>query len=111
MSHIGDISKEDPLIINPAEMEPNNHIYFVKEVIRAKTKKGKITIKHLDLNRQSLIEDRKKTLESLTLLKRGITRLSGQKKIKAGLNLSLRLSEAKGGKGAFSKMIVDNFNL
>ena len=55
---------EKPLFINPAFVEPSNHICFYYEAALGLTSEGKAMVDYIDLNRQSLLEDRLKELRN-----------------------------------------------
>lgn len=61
-SHLDDISKEKPLIINPTEEDPENYIEYVGSFPRAinGNKKGVETIKRIGLDRP-FIDDRRRS--------------------------------------------------
>lgn len=105
-NHHNSIAKEEPLIINPLEIDPSDHIFFDKNIIKPKTLKGKITIKYLDLNRINLSDERKNVYDSLSLLKQFSIGSES-----ARINYRRRLQEAEEGKAQYSKMIIDNFSL
>ena len=59
-----DISREEPLIVNPVEEEPSLHIKFKRYEAVPLTDKGEATIQLFQLNnRKELVEDRKQTYE------------------------------------------------
>ncbi len=65
-----DISKEEPLIINPAIEDPQEHICFHRHIAVAITDKGEETIRIFDLNGEAndkrnriLVEERRKVWE------------------------------------------------
>ena len=60
MSYKDDITKEEPLIINPAKEDPEDYIEFYGTSIRAKNgnQKGKETIKTTGLDRPFINEDK-----------------------------------------------------
>lgn len=60
-----DISREEPLIVNPVEDEPSVHIKFRRYMAVACSDKGAATIGLFQLNgRSDLVEDRKQLYES-----------------------------------------------
>lgn len=59
------ISDEEPLFINPSEINPSDHLTFHREVPIGKTREGQTTIKYLGLDREDLNEMRRDTLNSL----------------------------------------------
>ncbi len=77
--HQDDLAQEEPLLINPAETDPAPLIGFRLEVAYPidDNAKAKATIEMLGLNRQNLIEDRRKRLEELSVL-REVLRLEEQ---------------------------------
>ena len=65
--HSGDLTKEEPLILNPGECKDlRKHITFHKELAKGLTNAGKTTVDMIGLNRHPLQESR---LEKLALLK------------------------------------------
>ena len=59
-----DISREEPLIVNPVEDEPSEHIRFNRYEAVPLTDKGEATIQLFQLNnRNELVEERKQTYE------------------------------------------------
>ena len=65
--HSGDLTNEEPLILNPGEcIDSCNHISFHCELAKGITKAGKTTVEMIGLNRHPLQESR---LEKLALLK------------------------------------------
>ena len=65
--HSGDLTKEEPLILNPGECKDlRKHITFHKELAKGTTRAGKTTVEMIGLNRQPLQESR---LEKLNLLR------------------------------------------
>ena len=65
--HSGDLTNEEPLILNPGEcIDSCNHISFHCELAKGITKAGKTTVDMIGLNRHPLQESR---LEKLALLK------------------------------------------
>lgn len=65
-----EIKKERPIFIHPAEERPEAHMSFDYRSGRliAKTKRGKLSIDLLDLNREGLCEERKERYLSVTSL-------------------------------------------
>ncbi|MFE4145124.1 AAA family ATPase [Peribacillus sp. YIM B13472] len=57
------VDNEKHLLIDPCQENPAKHIHFKEDgFVEAKTRKGATTIKLLDLNRSSLIKERKDSL-------------------------------------------------
>ena len=68
-NHIGDLTKEQPLILNPGECKDiRKHISFHSEIAKGITKAGKTTVKLIGLNRRPLQESRLEILNSLKRL-------------------------------------------
>jgi hypothetical protein len=63
----GEEMQEDPLIINPINDDPENHLEIDNlGLLNHKTAKGEMTIKTLGLNlRQGLVEERKRTYDAV----------------------------------------------
>lgn len=70
VSHHDDLGEEEPLLIDPATVDPHDYIGFREEVAYglAGRPHGKTTIKVLGLNRQALCEVRRDHLKFLELL-------------------------------------------
>lgn len=66
--HHDNIESEAPLLINPASVDPRDHIQFHGEVPVGKTDSGKITIEGLNLRRPDLDESRRILLNQLKFL-------------------------------------------
>jgi len=69
-NHHGDVVQEQPVFLNPAEVDPARFIGFRQEIpyaIRG-NKRAKETIKALGLNRENLIEERREHLDHLIFL-------------------------------------------
>lgn len=79
MSHQADRTQEEPLLINPAEVDPAEQIGFRQEVAHPinDSKHAKATIQTVGLNRPTLIEERRDYLEELFVL-REVLRLEEQ---------------------------------
>lgn len=69
-NHHHDISLEEPLLINPAETNPEQHISFREEIAYAPANSipGATTIDTLQLNKESLAEYRRKYLHQVRLI-------------------------------------------
>jgi uncharacterized protein (TIGR02646 family) len=66
-SHQDDLTREEPLLINPFLEDPRNHITFHNEVPQPLDEVGRITIETLGLRRSKLDEDRRSVIEQLRL--------------------------------------------
>src|SRR5258706_9891547 len=64
-SHHHDITLERPLLIDPVELDPRDHIQFFDERPVGVTDEGRATIKVLDLSRVHLTEDRRGRLDEI----------------------------------------------
>jgi hypothetical protein len=62
VNHHGNIETEKPLIINPVQDNPAQHLEFKKEFVKAKTPKGTETIKRTGIDRNSLDEVRREKM-------------------------------------------------
>jgi uncharacterized protein (TIGR02646 family) len=75
-SHFDDISREEPMLLHPAHDEPEEHIFFEvtafddidSYIPKGKTLRGKATIEICGLERFTLYEDRRDTLQDLISL-------------------------------------------
>ena len=58
----GEEAQEEPVLLNPWRDDPNDHLIFDDErgVVVGKTDRGKMTIRILGLNREALIEERRR---------------------------------------------------
>lgn len=63
-----DISGEEPLFINPCEIDPSLHLEFRGAVITHKTSEGDVTIRELGLGRADLNEMRQDSLTAIDAL-------------------------------------------
>ncbi len=65
-STIRNIANEEPLFIDPSgPIDPETQIFFIGEFPFSRTRKGKVTIDYLGLDRNELNEDRLDALEKL----------------------------------------------
>lgn len=67
-THHDHLAHEEPLLIDPARDEPDDHIYFDRERIRAWTEKGATTIRVLGLDRRELNKMRQERYAELRLI-------------------------------------------
>lgn len=72
-THHDDLKQEEPLLIDPARDDPDEHLYFDRERIRARTNKGATTIRVLGLDRPELNKMRR---ERYAELRRDLTNIS-----------------------------------
>jgi len=70
VSHHDDLTREEPLLIDPSQVDPERHVGFREEVAfpRDSSRTGKVTIDLLGLNRPALIEKRRDYLALLKFL-------------------------------------------
>lgn len=68
--HHDDMTREEPLLLNPAEVDPEEHISFRQEIACAAgdSRAGRTTIEVLKLNREALVERRRDRLAHLRCL-------------------------------------------
>ncbi|AEE49400.1 hypothetical protein [Haliscomenobacter hydrossis] len=99
--HFTNLHLEEPLIIDPANDNPEDHIYFDQEIPKAKDKKGELTILRLGLDRDDLNEYRLKWLQLI----RDIARHAAKGDL-ISLNL---LQEAAEPQSELSLMVRSNF--
>lgn len=64
-THHDDLSRERPLLIDPAREDPRAHIRFDEEDPVALTEQGRVTIETVGLGRSPLIEERTKCLDAI----------------------------------------------
>lgn len=64
-----DISKEEPLFIDPSKVDPAEHLSFIGPNITHKTEEGDTTIKALKLDRDDLTEMRRDSYNAIEALK------------------------------------------
>ena len=80
---------EQYVLIDPCTDEPHDHFWFDTELctIIAKTSRGQIMIEMLDLNRKSLIEQRKSDIRTIkTLINQNISNLDQYEYLKDFIN-------------------------
>ncbi len=68
-SHRDDVSREKPLLLDPARDSPKKHLTYTDEMVRALDQRGTVTIEVLGLNRPELVEQRLERLRMLKLVK------------------------------------------
>lgn len=105
-----DITCEEPLFINPCEVEPSEHITFIGTVPKSKTEEGDVTITALGLDREDLNEMRYDSINAIMSLKDIYEMLKGaigeeesKTKFKEALNGKLNIT------GQYTLMFRDNF--
>ena len=76
------ISNEVPLILNPCEDEPENHLTYTDDGrVFSRTKKGQTSIMVLGLNRPELVEQRKKAIDEINTHIKRLFRIAKSKKV------------------------------
>ncbi len=93
VSHHDDITKERPLLINPAQEDPRKHLHFRGEVIIGDTDKGRQTIRALGLMRRELRNERRSHLSILKTLHDGLE--ACRKLAKSGNDVTNLMKEIK----------------
>lgn len=94
LSHHYDITLENPLFIDPALVDPRDHILFRGVSPVALSPAGRTTIREIGLRRPTLREDRMKRLEELRIL-RDIVKLAQNDPANLGLrNVARRARRA-----------------
>ncbi|WP_121811309.1 HNH endonuclease family protein [Mucilaginibacter kameinonensis] len=64
-NHNDDLTLEDPYLIDPATIDPRDHIYFEDELVKHKTDYGSETINIVGLDRTELNDFRKELIDDL----------------------------------------------
>jgi len=68
LSPSDDLSKEEPLLLDPCVDDPSAHLAFDDNgIVVGKTDRGRITIEIYGLNREHLVEDRRREIEHARL--------------------------------------------
>ena len=110
-SHRYELSREDPLILDPGGTEdPRDHIFFEEELAVGKTCQGRITVEVIGLNRVGLCEDRLETLEVMKTLHRIVTAAKSEDTPVLGEfaeEAQRELDRAVGPEAKFSAMVAD----
>lgn len=76
--HRDEIAKEKLLLIHPSQDDPNDHLFFNREEIKSRDRKGEITLSTLDLNRIALLEKRREAYKYLLLIIKALKTPSGK---------------------------------
>lgn len=108
-----DISREDPLFIDPALDDPEEHISFTgpDPIVKNSSEKGKASIKHLGLGREELVEHRRSKFNLLKALKEiiEITEDSSNSDLAKGLFVNTyRINSSEDSE--YSSMVKCNFS-
>ncbi|MBP1615628.1 MAG: hypothetical protein H6Q14_404 [Bacteroidetes bacterium] len=105
-----DVSAEEPLFIDPSQVDPTVHLSFKKTSITHKTAEGATTISELGLNRPDLLEMRLDSFSAIDSLKEIYERDKGSvneadsaDKLKQALNQKINIT------AQYSMMFRDNF--
>ncbi|MCH7413782.1 hypothetical protein MM213_09825 [Belliella sp. R4-6] len=68
LNHHSDVNSELPTFIHPENDDPEDHIEFIDQYIKAKTTRGQVTITQLGLDRSFLDNFREERLDDLSAL-------------------------------------------
>lgn len=93
VSHHDDITKEQPLLINPAQEDPQEHLHFREEAVIGDTEKGLQTIEALGLMRKDLWNERHSHLSILKALHDVLE--ACHRLVKSGYNSTSLMKEAE----------------
>lgn len=105
-----DVSKEEPLLINPSLIDPSIHIKFDNEIPVGITDEGKTTIKVLGLDREELNESRREVLNNLMAIKSIYECLNDPVSKEKAKNIFCKsLDKALNDSGQYSLMLRNNF--
>jgi hypothetical protein len=105
ISHLGNINKESPLLLNPAgRKDPRKHIKFTNQFVSGTTPEGKSTVKICKLDRDGLNEERKKLLDEID---ERLTIIISGKDSGAVLRAKLYIKNSVKETASFSAMVMD----
>lgn len=106
-----DLTSEQPLLINPASIDPRRHIRFELEVAKAQTEEGERTIELLGLNRDNLSDMRRGVRDRLIAewLCIGQAERLGEEEMEkpAIIRAKRNLADAVLPRSAYSSMAID----
>ena len=108
-SHYDDLALEGAELVNPADDEPRDHIYFKEEVPCYWTPKGRRTIEVLDLRRDDLRELRFSYLKKMKLLSFMLGHSVDQNQTDCVRKVVCVLRDAMREGAKFSSMVIDLF--
>lgn len=102
------IADEEPLLINPSVMDPQEHISFHQEVAKGITPEGKVSVEVLGLNR--LQESRLKVLNNLKMTENLYHLCIGsEKELDVEKHFKDQLANALAEEGVYTSMVRANF--
>ncbi len=109
-NHTFDISNEVHLIINPGVDNPQEHLVFKKEVVIAKTRKGKETISRTAIDQSTFEEDRTNYYKAVDALIKCL-KLFNENQLDSpnGKEIVSSISEMVAPKKPYYAMLRDNF--
>ena len=61
-THHDEVSREEPLLVNPANDNPERHLIFIEEAAKGITPAGEASVAAYSLNRPELLDDRRERL-------------------------------------------------
>ena len=107
-SHHVNIAEEDPLLVNPAEEDPRDHIRFEEDLPTGTSQRGRATIVRLGLRRKNLREDRLKLLGEIKH-HHEIIKLSAvlPELQEIALKSGIHINDAKQRDADYSSMVID----
>jgi len=110
-SHRGKLNNEEPLFLNPAEVDPSSQVEYVGEIIHPRngSRNGQVTIDELSLNRTELVEHRLTLLRLLQTLSDARDQYRARKRLTPVqqsllLNIETRLAAATDATAEYSAM-------
>jgi hypothetical protein len=104
-NHLQSIIQEQPLILNPSQIDPRNHIRFREEYPFPITEAGRATIQHVGLDREPLNEARRSHLKLVRALWQ-VSRLNVAESTEARQSLSQLLKA----QSQFTSATIDYHN-
>jgi uncharacterized protein (TIGR02646 family) len=111
-SHRHDLATERPLFVHPCEDDPRKHITFDGDIPVGKTRRGKVTIQGIELDRPQLREERLSIIGMLDALRSALdlAERSGSDEHAIALvvdNIHKQLARMRGPESSFSAMVDD----
>ena len=109
--HNDEIAEEHPVLVNPADEDPRDHIRFDEDLPTATSRRGCATIVRLGLRRPNLREDRLKLLGQIKryheIIELSAERLDDTELQAIALKFGKFISDAKQRDSDFSSMVID----
>ncbi len=110
-NHNIDVSLENPMFLDPQNDDPEDHIEFNDQYIRAKSNRGKTTISELGLDRSDLESRREEKLDDIRALEDSMLSSIGlPNEERTRENFFGRLRHYVSGQGEYSNMFKCNFS-